>query len=127
MEGTPRRLPPPAEVSLLRTAREALTNAAKHAPGAPAELALSFEERCVRLTVTNPAPPSVPATAHTTGWAAPAASAGPGLTVREVEVLRLVARGLPNGEIAAALFIAETTVKTHVNNVFAKIGARNRA
>lgn len=50
-----------------------------------------------------------------------------GLTAREVEVLRLVARGLPNGEIAAALFIAETTVKTHVNNVFAKIGARNRA
>ncbi|GAA0825870.1 response regulator [Streptosporangium amethystogenes subsp. fukuiense] len=50
-----------------------------------------------------------------------------GLTAREVEVLRLVARGLPNGEIAAALFIAETTVKTHINHVFAKIGARNRA
>lgn len=50
-----------------------------------------------------------------------------GLTAREVEVLRLLARGLSNSEIAAALFIGQTTVKTHVNNAFAKIGARNRA
>ncbi|GGO02572.1 response regulator [Microbispora bryophytorum] len=49
-----------------------------------------------------------------------------GLTVREVEVLRLVARGLSNAEIGSALFIAETTVKTHINNAFAKIGVRNR-
>ncbi|MEU7942218.1 response regulator transcription factor [Microbispora bryophytorum] len=49
-----------------------------------------------------------------------------GLTVREVEVLRLVARGLSNAEIGSALFIAETTVKTHINNAFSKIGVRNR-
>ncbi|MFI6734138.1 response regulator [Nonomuraea sp. NPDC050451] len=49
-----------------------------------------------------------------------------GLTVREVEVLRLVAGGLSNAEIGSALFIAETTVKTHINNAFAKIGVRNR-
>ncbi|WP_342778521.1 response regulator transcription factor [Herbidospora galbida] len=49
-----------------------------------------------------------------------------GLTGREAEVLRLVARGLSNTEIGAALFIAETTVKTHINNAFAKIGVRNR-
>jgi DNA-binding NarL/FixJ family response regulator len=50
-----------------------------------------------------------------------------GLTAREVEVLSLIAQGLSNGEIAAELFIGETTVKTHINNAFAKIGVRNRA
>ncbi|SEF86668.1 DNA-binding response regulator, NarL/FixJ family, contains REC and HTH domains [Nonomuraea solani] len=49
-----------------------------------------------------------------------------GLTAREVEVLRLIERGLNNAEIGARLFIAETTVKTHINNAFAKIGVRNR-
>ncbi|MBD0676967.1 response regulator transcription factor [Streptomyces sp. CBMA156] len=50
-----------------------------------------------------------------------------GLTNREVDVLRLIADGLSNPEIAGALFIEEATVKTHINNVFAKIDARNRA
>jgi DNA-binding NarL/FixJ family response regulator len=50
-----------------------------------------------------------------------------GLTAREAEVLGRIGEGLSNAEIAAALFISETTVKTHINNVFAKIGARNRA
>ncbi|MFE3329461.1 response regulator [Streptomyces sp. NPDC059176] len=50
-----------------------------------------------------------------------------GLTAREVDVLRLIAEGLSNAEIASTLFIEETTVKTHINNAFAKIDARNRA
>ncbi|MGW6282607.1 response regulator [Kribbella sp. NPDC055071] len=50
-----------------------------------------------------------------------------GLTARETEVLRLIAGGLSNPEIAARLFISEATVKTHINNTFAKIGARHRA
>ncbi|MEV0197625.1 response regulator transcription factor [Nonomuraea sp. NPDC050691] len=59
--------------------------------------------------------------------APPPVSACPdGLTAREVEVLRLAAGGLSNAEIGSALFIAETTVKTHINNAFAKIGVRNR-
>jgi DNA-binding NarL/FixJ family response regulator len=49
-----------------------------------------------------------------------------GLTQREAEVLTHLAHGRTNAEIAAALFVAETTVKTHINNAFAKIGARNR-
>lgn len=49
------------------------------------------------------------------------------LTDRELQVLRLIRKGLANAEIAATLFIAETTVKTHINNAFAKIGARDRA
>jgi DNA-binding NarL/FixJ family response regulator len=50
-----------------------------------------------------------------------------GLTGREREVLTLIAKGLSNAEIAEALFVGQSTVKTHINNAFAKIGATNRA
>jgi DNA-binding NarL/FixJ family response regulator len=49
------------------------------------------------------------------------------LTEREHEVLRLIARGATNGEIAESLFVAEATVKTHVGSIFAKLGVRDRA
>jgi DNA-binding NarL/FixJ family response regulator len=48
------------------------------------------------------------------------------LSDRELEVLRLLAEGASNREIAAALFLAEGTVKNHVTNVLAKLGARDR-
>jgi DNA-binding NarL/FixJ family response regulator len=50
-----------------------------------------------------------------------------GLTQREAEVLTLIAGGRSNAEIARELFISEATVKTHINNLFAKAGLRDRA
>ena len=50
-----------------------------------------------------------------------------GLTPREVEVLRLIAEGLSNRAIAERLFVSEATVKTHINNLFAKAQLRDRA
>lgn len=49
------------------------------------------------------------------------------LTPREAEVLRLVAEGQSNREIARTLFVSEATVKTHINRIFAKTGSRDRA
>lgn len=49
------------------------------------------------------------------------------LSEREREVLRMMARGATNGEIAAALYLAEATVKTHIGSIFGKLGVRDRA
>jgi DNA-binding NarL/FixJ family response regulator len=78
-----------------------------------------------RLAVAGqPAPPN-PATASA-GAAAPDAHPGE-LTPREAEVLRHIAAGLSNTEIAAALFVTEATVKTHINHIFTKTSLRDRA
>ncbi len=63
----------------------------------------------------------------------PADPSGPGrkppdgLTAREAEVLALLASGLSNTEIAQRLYLTNATVKTHINRIFAKTGARDRA
>ena len=49
-----------------------------------------------------------------------------GLTDRESEILRLVASGMSNQEIATSLFLAESTIKTHITRIFSKLGVRDR-
>ena len=116
-----RRGPVTADVGLAayRTAQEALTNARKHAPGQPVRLSLDFSAADVAVRVVNPllaasGPPDAPAGTEE-------------LTPREAEVLRLIAGGQSNREIARALYVSEATVETHVNRIFAKTGARDRA
>ena len=50
-----------------------------------------------------------------------------GLTARELEVLTLMADGHNNAQIATTLFVSENTIKTHVSNIFDKLGCRDRA
>ncbi|MBV6701474.1 response regulator transcription factor [Kitasatospora aureofaciens] len=69
-----------------------------------------------------PAPASAPVPAATRPGELP-----DGLTAREAEVLALIAAGLSNTEIAQRLFVSPATVKTHINNLFAKTAVRDRA
>ncbi|MEV4172781.1 response regulator transcription factor [Nonomuraea sp. NPDC049709] len=70
-----------------------------------------------------------PAVAGVLRQGARAPEAGPALTLspRELEVLRLIARGATNREVAGKLFITEATVKTHLLHVFAKLEVNDRA
>ncbi len=61
--GTPSALPPDATIALLRTAQEALVNAAKHAPGQPVEMRLDYADQRIRLTVSNDSAHDAPAPA----------------------------------------------------------------
>lgn len=61
------------------------------------------------------------------GSPVPASARPAGLTAREEEVLRLIAAGHTNRDIARTLVVSEGTVKTHINNLFAKIDVRDRA
>jgi DNA-binding NarL/FixJ family response regulator len=82
-----------------------------------AVLDLGVQQRLASAAARAPEPPG-PA-------GAPAGDSD--LTPREADVLRLIAAGQSNREIARSLFVSEATVKTHVNRIFAKTGSRDRA
>ncbi|MGV9344902.1 response regulator transcription factor [Streptomyces spiralis] len=84
-----------------------------------AGLSPSIQRRLLER-LSEPEPSSAPESA-------PAADAPDGLTTRECEVLVLIAEGLTNQEIARRLHVSTATVKTHINNLFAKAGLKDRA
>ena len=96
-----------------------------------AEIARAIQAAAAHQTLLDPVVQSQLLAAATAGAAAPApvdpVELPDELTPREGEVLRLIAGGMSNQEIAAKLFVSEATVKTHINHVFSKIGARDRA
>jgi DNA-binding NarL/FixJ family response regulator len=93
---------------------EQLIAAIQVVAGGDALLAPSITRRLIEEFVRRPPPRSGPP--NRLG----------GLTARELEVLRLLARGLSNAEIAAELVLGEATVKTHVGNLLTKLGLRDR-
>ncbi|NDU74086.1 response regulator [Actinomadura sp. DSM 109109] len=84
--------------------------------GGASQLDPAVQRRLIEAVATGEAP------RRTAGGKLP-----DGLTRREAEVLTLIARGRSNAEIAGDLFISEATVKTHINNLFAKANLRDRA
>ncbi|MBV9580144.1 MAG: response regulator transcription factor [Chloroflexi bacterium] len=86
--------------------------------GGEALLDPSVQRRLIERTLAG---------AGATGAHAVAPGYPDGLTQREAEVLREIAAGYSNREIAERLSISEATVKTHVNNIFSKVGVRDRA
>ena len=78
----------------------------------------AVQERLVAAVIGRPPPGEPPG---------PGQKPPDGLTAREAEVLTLLASGLSNAEIARSLYLSNATVKTHINRIFAKTGARDRA
>jgi DNA-binding NarL/FixJ family response regulator len=92
--------------------RDQLVTAVRTVARGEALLAPAVTKRLIERFVARAAPPAAPGVVD--------------LSAREDEVLRLIARGLSNAEIAAELFVGEATVKTHVARVLAKLGLRDR-
>ena len=93
---------------------EELIEAVRIVAAGDALLAPSVTRRIIAEFVRQPATPTLPETIQR-------------LTDREMETLRLLARGLSNAEMARELFVSEATVKTHVSSVLTKLALRDRA
>ncbi len=85
------------------------------------------QQQLLASATSRAAGPSSQQVGATAADAAAPAALPDDLTPREAEVLSLIAGGRSNREIAAELFVSEATVKTHINHLFSKIDARDRA
>jgi DNA-binding NarL/FixJ family response regulator len=94
--------------------REELVNAVRVIAAGDALLAPALTRRLIEDFVRRPPPGAAPAAVFAD------------LTEREIDVLRLIARGLANAEIAQELVVSDATVKTHVAHILAKLGLRDR-
>jgi HD-GYP domain-containing protein (c-di-GMP phosphodiesterase class II) len=129
--GYPRGLPAteitrPARVLAAADAYQAMREPRAHRP------ARSPDEAAARLRTEVTAgrldPDAVHAVLAVAGHRVPRRREGPaGLTPREIDVLRLAARGMTNKDIAAVLVISPKTVANHIERIYLKIGASNRA
>lgn len=109
---------------LLKTMRrQDLVDAVRVVAAGEALLAPTVTRRLIAELVTRPRAGGAP---DGTGAAALPTARLAELSPRETDTLRQLARGLSNAEIAAELFVTEHTVKTHVSNLLAKLGLRDR-
>jgi len=109
---------------LLKTMRrQDLVDAVRVVAEGDSLLAPTVTRRLIAELVARPTAAAPPATAATPSAAAARLA---GLSPRETDTLRQLARGLSNVEIAAQLFVTEHTVKTHVSNLLSKLGLRDR-
>ena len=97
--------------------RADIARAVRAAAAGQAILDPAVQARLVSAAMSSPVPTAVPSSGELPE----------GLSPREAEVLKLIAAGKSNREIAGELFVSEATVKTHINNLFAKAGLRDRA
>ena len=99
---------------LKHASRDQLTGGVRAVAAGETLLAPAITRRLIEDFCNGPAPGT------------PVASAARGLTERELGVVRLVAQGLSNAEIAARLYLSEATVKSHIVRILAKLGLRDR-
>jgi DNA-binding NarL/FixJ family response regulator len=110
----------PHEAALARVVNGVAARAAGDSDGGQLELEAAYRA-LVELGATSDAE-RVESLLHTTGAERPC-----GLTAREVEVLRLVAAGKTNREIAREMYLSEHTVSRHLQNMFTKLDVSSRA
>jgi DNA-binding NarL/FixJ family response regulator len=92
------------------------------------EIAQALRSAATGLAVLDPAVQATLLAAAASGSGkAPPRNLPDGLTQREAEILRLIARGKTNPDIAAELYLSAHTVKSHINRIFAKTGSADRA
>jgi ATP/maltotriose-dependent transcriptional regulator MalT len=89
------------------------------------EIEVRYVEKLVEVVPATAPTATLPESAIPES-AIPGSAASDLLSARESEVLRHIARGLTNREVAEQLFVSENTIKTHLNNIYAKLGVRRR-